>query len=222
VAKHIYEQGGKNIIVANRTLSRAEAVAEQFSAKTCTLSQISEHIKDADVVISSTASTLPIIGKGMIEDVFKHRKHKFMFLVDLVVPRDIEPQVAELDDAYLYTVDDLQEIVASNMQARSEAAEEAEAIIDQKATIFADWLSSLDSVDLIREYRDQCLQTKEELLERAMNQLSAGNDAEQVLKELANKLINKLIHAPTSALKDAAEKQNSEELAVMRTVLGIK
>lgn len=222
VAKHIYEQGGKNIVVANRTLSRAEAVAEQFSAKTCTLSQIVEQISDADVVISSTASTLPIIGKGMIENVFKNRKHKPMFLVDLAVPRDIEPQVADLDDAYLYTVDDLQEIVASNMQARSEAAEEAEVIIDQKAGIFADWLSSLDSVDLIREYRQQCLQTKDELLERAINQIGAGNAPEQVLKELANKLTNKLIHAPTSALKDAAEKQNSEELAVMKTVLGIK
>lgn len=222
VAKHIFEQGATDIIVANRTLSRAEAVAEQFSAKVCTLSQIPEHILDADVVISSTASTLPIIGKGMVETVFKQRKHRPMFLVDLAVPRDIEPQVAELDDAYLYTVDDLQEIVARNMQARSEAAEEAEAIIDDKASIFADWLNSLDSVDLIKEYREQSLALKDELLERAINQLQAGNDTEQVLKELANKLTNKLIHAPTSALKDAAEKQNSEELAVIKSVLGIR
>ena len=222
VAKHIYEQGAKDIVVANRTLSRAQAVAEQFSAKTCTLSQIAEKILEADVVISSTASTLPIIGKGMIEDVFKKRKHRPMFLVDLAVPRDIEPQVAELDDAYLYTVDDLQEIVASNMEARSAAAEEAEAIINDKATIFADWLSSLDSVDLIRDYRQQSLLMKEELLERALNQLKSGNDAEQVMRELANKLTNKLIHAPTSALKDAAEKQNNDELATIKTVLGIQ
>jgi len=222
VAKHIYEQGATDIIVANRTLSRAEAVAEQFSAQTCTLSQISEKILEADVVISSTASTLPIIGKGMIENVFKQRRHRPMFLVDLAVPRDIEPQVAELDDAYLYTVDDLQEIVASNMQARSAAAEEAEAIIDDKATIFADWLSSLDSVDLIREYRQQSLSTKDELLDRALNQLKSGNDAEQVVRELANKLTNKLIHAPTSALKDAAEKQNSDELVKIKTILGIQ
>jgi len=122
VAKHIFEQGAKDIVVANRTLSRAQAVAEQFSAKICTIGEIPEHMKNADVVISSTASTLPIIGKGMVESVFKQRKHKPMFLVDLAVPRDIEPQVAELDDAYLYTVDDLQDIVARNMQARSEAA----------------------------------------------------------------------------------------------------
>lgn len=222
VAKHIYEQGAKDIVVANRTLSRAELVAEQFSAKTCTLSQIPEHILDADVVISSTASTLPIIGKGMIETVFKQRKHRPMFLVDLAVPRDIEPQVAELDDAYLYTVDDLQEIVARNMQARTEAAEEAEAIIEDKAGMFADWLNSLDSVDLIKEYREQSLAVKEELLERALNQLEAGNNTEQVLKELANKLTNKLIHAPTSALKEAAEQQNTEELATIKTVLGIR
>lgn len=222
VAKHIFEQGAKDIVVANRTLSRAEAVAEQFSARTCTLSQIPEHIMDADVVISSTASTLPIIGKGMVETVFRQRKHRPMFLVDLAVPRDIEPQVAELDDAYLYTVDDLQEIVARNMQARTEAAEEAEAIIDDKAGMFADWLNSLDSVDLIKEYREQSIAIKDELLERALNQLEAGNNTEQVLKELANKLTNKLIHAPTSALKDAAEQQNTEELATIKTVLGIR
>lgn len=222
VAKHIYEQGAKDITVANRTLSRAEAVAEQFNAKTCTLGQISEKILEADVVISSTASTLPIIGKGMIENVLKRRKHRPMFLVDLAVPRDIESQVAELDDAYLYTVDDLQEIVANNMQARSAAAEDAETIIDDKATIFSDWLSGLDSVDLIRDYRQQSLSLKDELLERAVNQLQSGNDPEQVLKELANKLTNKLIHAPTSALKEAAEKQNNDELATIKTVLGIR
>ena len=222
VAKHIFEQGATDIVVANRTLSRAELVAEQFSAKTCTLSQIPDHILDADVVISSTASTLPIIGKGMVETVFKQRKHRPMFLVDLAVPRDIEPQVAELDDAYLYTVDDLQEIVARNMQARTEAAEEAEAIIDDKAGMFADWLNSLDSVDLIKEYREQSLAIKDELLERALNQLEAGNNTEQVLKELANKLTNKLIHAPTSALKEAAEQQNTEELATIKSVLGIR
>lgn len=222
VAKHIYEQGAKDITVANRTLSRAEAVAEQFSAKTCTLSQIAEKIMEADVVISSTASTLPIIGKGMIENVLKKRKHRPMFLVDLAVPRDIESQVADLDDAYLYTVDDLQDIVANNMQARSAAAEDAEIIINDKAFIFDDWLSSLDSVDLIKDYRDQSTSVKDELLERAINQLQSGNDAEQVLKELANKLTNRLIHAPTSALKDAAEKQNNEELAIIKTVLGIQ
>lgn len=222
VAKHLYEQGANDMIVANRTLARAEAVAEQFAAKTCTLSQLPDHILEADVVISSTASTLPIIGKGMIETVFKQRKHRPMFLVDLAVPRDIEPQVAELDDAYLYTVDDLQEIVAKNMQARSEAAEEAEVIVADNATIFADWLNSLASVDYIKEYREQSLAMKDELLEKALNQLHSGKEAEQVLIELANKLTNKLIHAPTSALKEAAEQQNMHELSMIKSVLGIR
>jgi glutamyl-tRNA reductase len=222
VAKHIFEQGAKDIVVANRTLSKAKLVAEQFSAKTCTIAQIPDQMLEADVVISSTASTLPIIGKGMVENVLKKRKHRPMFLVDLAVPRDIESQVAELDDAYLYTVDDLQEIVAKNMQARTEAAEDAEVIIQQKANIFDDWLNSLESVDLIRDYREQSLAVKDELLERAINQLQAGNDVEQTLKELANKLTNKLIHAPTSALKDAAEKQNMQELAAIKAVLGIR
>ena len=107
-------------------------------------------------------------------------------------------------------------------EAEAKAAEEAEAIIDDKASIFSDWLNSLDSVDLIKEYREQSLSIKDELLERAINQLQSGNDTEQVLKELANKLTNKLIHAPTSALKEAAEKQNSDELVVIKTVLGIR
>jgi glutamyl-tRNA reductase len=122
----------------------------------------------------------------------------------------------------LYTVDDLQEIVAQNMQARTEAAEDAEVIIQEKANIFDDWLNSLESVDLIRDYRDQSLAIKDELLERAINQLQSGNDVEQILKELANKLTNKLIHAPTSALKDAAEKQNVQELTAIKAVLGIR
>ena len=222
VAKHIFEQGAKDIVVANRTLSKAKLVAEQFSAKTCTIAQIPDQMLEADVVISSTASTLPIIGKGMVENVLKKRKHRPMFLVDLAVPRDIESQVAELDDAYLYTVDDLQEIVAKNMQARTEAAEDAEIIIQQKANVFDDWLNSLESVDLIRDYREQSLAVKDELLERAINQLQSGNDVEQILKELANKLTNKLIHAPTSALKDAAEKQSMQELAAIKAVLGIR
>jgi len=222
VAKHIFEQGAKDIVVANRTLSNAKLVAEQFSAKTCTIGQIPAQMLEADVVISSTASTLPIIGKGMVENVLKRRKHRPMFLVDLAVPRDIESQVAELDDAYLYTVDDLQEIVAKNMQARTEAAVDAEEIIQQKANIFDDWLNSLESVDLIRDYREQSLAIKDELLDRAINQLQAGNDVEQILKELANKLTNKLIHAPTSALKDAAEKQNMQELTAIKAVLGIR
>ncbi len=145
-----------------------------------------------------------------------------MFLVDLAVPRDIEPEVAELDDAYLYTVDDLQEIVAHNMQARNEAALEADVIIENKASIFSDWISSLDSVDLIKEYRTQSLAIKDELLSRAINQIQAGNDAETVLTEMANKLTNRLIHAPTSSLKEAAENKNSEKLAMMKTVLGIQ
>lgn len=222
VAKHIYDQGATNIVVANRTLSRAELIAEKFNAKVCTLSQINEEILTTDVVISSTASTLPIIGKGLIESVFKKRKHKPMFLVDLAVPRDIEPEVADLDDAYLYTVDDLQEIVANNMQARSEAALEAEHIISGKASMFSDWLNSLESVDLIKDYRNQSLAIKDELLQRSLNQLQSGNDAEQVLTELANKLTNRLIHSPTAALKDAAETNNSEQLANIKSVLGIK
>ena len=136
VARHLAEQGAKELTVANRTYERAVLLAEQFNAKVITLSQVPMQLPQADIVISSTASTLPIVGKGMVEQALKKRRHKPMFLVDLAVPRDIEQQVAELEDAYLYTVDDLQSIVAQNVSSRQQAAEQAGVIIRQGADDF--------------------------------------------------------------------------------------
>ncbi|TDF42515.1 glutamyl-tRNA reductase [Alteromonadaceae bacterium M269] len=221
VARHIKEQGVNDITVANRTLSRAQDLADAIGAKTITLSQIPSHMMNADIVFSSTASQLPILGKGIVERALKQRRHKPMFLVDLAVPRDIESEVSDLADAYLYTVDDLQHIVSQNLASRQQAAEEAEKIIDSQVQNYQQWHQSLDSLTLITDYRQQSEVQKQKLLDKALNQLSEGKDAEQIVKELANKLTNSLIHMPTKALKEAAQRQEQESLMVLAQALGL-
>ena len=221
VARHLKDNGVKTMVVANRTVSRAEAMCDEFGATAITLEQIPDFLPKADIVISSTASPLPILGKGMVEKALKQRRHQPMLLVDIAVPRDIEAEVADLDDAFLYTVDDLQSIIEQNMASRREAAEQAELIADDQAHLFMEWIRSLESVDSIREYRTQSMAIKDELVERAVNKLAQGGNSEQVLLELANKLTNKLIHAPTQALTAASRQGDLNSLGQLRTVLGL-
>ncbi|HCV03849.1 MAG TPA: glutamyl-tRNA reductase, partial [Pseudoalteromonas sp.] len=194
VAKHLYQNNPQKITVANRTIERAKTLASDVNADVIALAQLPERLHDADIVISSTASTLPIIGKGVVEQALKKRRHKPMLFIDIAVPRDIESQVGELDAAYLYSVDDLQAIVSENIAAREQAAEQAQAIIRSRTDEFAMWLRSLDSVDLIRHYRNDVQDIKSELVEKALGQLQAGKEAEKVILELANKLTNRLMH----------------------------
>ncbi|MCL1146158.1 glutamyl-tRNA reductase [Shewanella sp. 10N.261.52.F9] len=221
VARHLKDNGVKAMVVANRTISRAEAMCDEFGATAITLEQIPDFLPKADIVISSTASPLPILGKGMVEKALKQRRHQPMLLVDIAVPRDIEAEVADLDDAFLYTVDDLQSIIEQNMASRREAAEQAELIADDQAHLFMEWIRSLESVDSIREYRTQSMAIKDELVERAVNKLAQGGNSEQVLLELANKLTNKLIHAPTQALTAASRQGDLNSLGQLRAVLGL-
>ena len=207
VAKHLYQNNPQKITVANRTIERAKTLASDVNADVIALAQLPERLHDADIVISSTASTLPIIGKGVVEQALKKRRHKPMLFIDIAVPRDIESQVGELDAAYLYSVDDLQAIVSENIAAREQAAEQAQTIIRSRTDEFAMWLRSLDSVDLIRHYRNDVQDIKSELVEKALSQLQAGKEAEKVILELANKLTNRLMHAPTRAIQDAAKKR---------------
>ena len=221
VAKHLYQNNPQKITVANRTIERAKTLASDVNADVIALAQLPERLHDADIVISSTASTLPIIGKGVVEQALKKRRHKPMLFIDIAVPRDIESQVGELDAAYLYSVDDLQAIVSENIAAREQAAEQAQAIIRSRTDEFAMWLRSLDSVDLIRHYRNDVQDIKSELVEKALSQLQAGKEAEKVILELANKLTNRLMHAPTRAIQDAAKKGEAAELSQLKKMLGI-
>lgn len=222
VAKHLFEQNVKSLTVANRTLARAQAIAGPLNASVLTLAQIPQHLKDADIVISSTASQLPILGKGLVQSALKERKHKPIFLVDLAVPRDIEPEVGELDDAYLYTVDDLQQIVEKNLANRQDAAALADEMVTQQVQQFMRWQQSQTSIDLLKGFRDQSELQRDNLVSKALNQLADGKNAEQVIIELANKLTNSLIHAPTKALKNAASEQNSQQLELLIDALDLK
>ncbi|MEC8905393.1 MAG: glutamyl-tRNA reductase, partial [Pseudomonadota bacterium] len=204
VAQHLKEQGVSCLAVANRTVARAETLAETLDASVFTLSQVPDHLKDFDIVISSTASQLPLIGKGMVEKALKQRKNMPMFLVDLAVPRDIESEVNELGDAYLYTVDDLQHIVQKNLENREQAAKEAEKLIDKQAGDYMTWKQSQQSIDLVRQYRQKGMAQRDDIVEKAKAQLAEGKNAETVLEEMAYKLTNTLLHPTTLALREAA------------------
>jgi glutamyl-tRNA reductase len=220
-ARHLKEQGVRHIIVANRTLERAQLLAQTFQGEAISLAEMPERLSDADIVISSTASQLPILGKGAVESALKRRKHRPMFLVDIAVPRDIEPEVGELDDVYLYSVDDLQQVVQENLQSRQAAAAEAEKIIDIQVLDFMLWVKSLDAVPTIRALREYAAQLSALELERARRRLAQGDSPEEVLAQLARNLTNKLTHAPSAALKQADHDGNTELLAAARRLFNL-
>jgi glutamyl-tRNA reductase len=202
-ATHFAAQGPARITVANRTLERAEALAHRFNARVIELRDLAAQLHEHDIVVSCTASSLPILGKGMVERALKARRRLPMFMVDLAVPRDIEPEVAELDDVFLYTVDDLKGIVQGNLDARRSAVEQAEVIIDTQVGQFMHWMQGRQSVPLIRALRDKAEDARRHELERALRLLAKGDDPRQVLEALSQGLTQKLMHAPTQALNEA-------------------
>ncbi|UIP28591.1 glutamyl-tRNA reductase [Photobacterium sp. TLY01] len=221
VARHMVEHGCRSLMIANRTRERAQALADEFGAQVISLPEIPDHIHNADIIISATASPLPIVGKGMVEKALKKRRHQPMLLVDIAVPRDIEAEVGELDDAYLYSVDDLESIVERNREQRKVAAIQAEAIVSEESAAFMRWLRSLEAVDSIRQYRCYADDIKNDLLSRSLQALANGSAPEKVLAELSNRLTNKLIHAPTKAMQQAAHDGEPEKLALIRETLGL-
>ncbi|WP_439861006.1 glutamyl-tRNA reductase [Pseudomonas sp. MBLB4136] len=221
VARHLYEQGVKRIVVANRTLERASSLAEQFGAHAVLLSDIPEELVNSDIVISSTASQLPILGKGAVESALKRRKHKPIFMVDIAVPRDIEPQVGKLDDVYLYTVDDLHEVIAENLKSRQGAAQAAEELVSAGAEDFMLRLRELAAVDVLRAYRQQAERLRDEELAKAVRLLGRGASAEEVLAQLARGLTNKLLHAPSVQLKKLSADGRIDALAVAQELFAL-
>nr|WP_136249707.1 glutamyl-tRNA reductase [Ningiella ruwaisensis] len=215
VAKHLQQANAKSIMVANRTLENAQQLARSLNGKAITISQIPAHLFEADVVISSTASSLPLIGKGMVESALKQRKHKPMLLLDLAVPRDIESEVSDLDDAYLYTVDDLQDIIEQNVATREQAAQEASRLIKDKVLDFSKWQAQSAHIDLIKEYREQAQALRDDLTQKAQARIQAGEDAQVVLDELSYKLSQQMMHGPTKALQSAIQNQDNESLHLL-------
>lgn len=204
VAKHLVDAGVRDITVANRTLARAEALAEQFSAKAILLSDIPEVLHKADIIIASTASPLPILGKGTVESALRRRKHAPMFMVDIAVPRDIEQEVDELSDVYLYTVDDLKDIIEENVKAREDAAQDAEEIIEAGASDFMRQLRTLDAVTTLKAFRHHAEALKDIELKKAHKRLENGEDPAQVLQQFANLMTNKFVHSPTVKMREAS------------------
>lgn len=218
-ARHLREQGVQTLRVANRTVARAEELTRQVGGEAYALSSLADLLPQSDIVISSTASPVPVIGKGLVESAIKKRKHKPMLLIDLAVPRDIEEQVSELEDIYLYTVDDLQSIVSRNLEQRQQAAAEARDIITQYVADFNAWVESLNSVDLLRQYRQQNNDVAEQLKERALVALQAGKDPQQVVQELTQRLTNTLMHKPTRAIQEAGKQKDLSALAAYQKLL---
>jgi glutamyl-tRNA reductase len=221
-ARHLHESGMGRMIIANRTVERAHNLASEFDAYAISLPEIPKHLAEADIVISSTASPLPILGKGSVESAIKVRKHRPILMVDIAVPRDIETEVGDLDDVYLYTVDDMQEIIQEGLKSRQEAAAQAEDIIDTQVSHFMNWIQSLGAVSTIRGVREQAIQLRDDELQQALKLIQAGKDPQQVLEQFAHRLTNKLIHQPSVQLKQAAYDGRIELLDAAREIFNLK
>ncbi|PID46706.1 MAG: glutamyl-tRNA reductase [Proteobacteria bacterium] len=222
VGRHLQGAGIKQIIIANRSLENARILGAGLNAKIIGLTDIGDNLEFADIVISSTASPIPIIGKGSVEKALRRRKHHPIFMVDIAVPRDIEAEVGELNDVYLYTVDDLQSVVDQNIDARRRAADLAETIIIHETQVFLSWLNAREQLKHVKNYRRQLAIIKEETLHKALQKLKNGKSAEEALQFLAHTLTNKISHMPTQALNHAAHAGDMETIAAAGKLLGLK
>lgn len=216
VARHLTDKGVRNIVVANRTLQNAVELGEKFGAEGVLLSDIPEQLVKADIVVSSTNSQLPLLGKGAVESAIKKRRHKPMLLVDLAVPRDIEPQVGDIADAYLYTVDDIRDVIEDNVKSRAVAAEQASSIIERGVQEYIRHMRALNAVNTLRAFREKAENIRDLEVEKAVRALERGNDAAVVLESLARALTNKLIHAPSVQMKKASADGRDDLLLLTR------
>lgn len=221
VAEHLRQAGIGGMTIANRTLSRARDLASRFDADSVLLSDLPRVLPRADIVITSTAADLPVLGKGMVEGAIRTRKRRPMLLIDIAVPRDIESQVGDLDDIFLYTIDDLAEIVAENRRSRAAAAEQAEQIISQGVSNWLRELRSQEAVATVKAYRSHADRIRQQELERHLRRLERGEDPAEVLNRLAHSLTNKLTHHPSRGLREAGADGRDEVILHGRRLLGL-
>jgi len=217
-ARHLHADGLRRMIVANRSVDRARELAAEFQGFAITLEEIPNHLREADIVVASTASPNAIITREMAAAALRARKRRPMFMVDIAVPRDIEPEVAELEDVYLFTIDDLQSVVNENMEGRRQAAREAGELVHAEVERFEHSLRTREAAPLIRRLREDAERTRRHTLEQAQRMLGQGRSTAEVLEFLANTLTNRLIHAPSQRLRDAAESGDEE---IIETIAGI-
>jgi glutamyl-tRNA reductase len=214
-AVHFAARAPKQITVANRTLERAQTLARRFNGTAITLTDLPEQLAHHDIIVTSTASQLPILGKGMVESALKARRHRPLFIVDLAVPRDVETEVSELADVFLYTVDDIAEVVKDGLDARQGAVREAEVIIDSGVSDFVHWMESRQAVPTIRALRDHAERNRRLEVEKALRLLARGENPEKVLEAMSSSLTNKFLHAPTHALNQVQSDDRDAFLEVI-------
>jgi glutamyl-tRNA reductase len=226
-ADHFAAQKPKSMTIANRTIERGSNLAQKITLQgiqshAILLNDLPAHFADFDIVVTSTASQLPIIGLGMVETAIKARRHRPIFMVDLAVPRDIEPEVAELDDVFLYTVDDLSQVVSDGIENRQLAAVEAETIVANRVENFMQWFKKRDAVPTIKALRDQVEAMRKTEIEKALKQLQKGENAERTLEALSIALTNKFLHAPSHALNQSHGEEHAKLEDTLKQLYQIK
>ena len=218
-ARHLAQARVKRLLVANRTLAHAQDLASRHGGVALPLAEVDRHLAQADVVFSATASRTPVLLRTQVEAALQARRHRPMLLLDLAVPRDIEPEVSGLKDVYLYTVDDLERSVADNRQSRRAAADAAEAIVAVQVARYAEALAAGPMNEPLRRLRAHGESARAQSLDKALRQLAAGHDPEQVIERLAHTLTNRLLHVPTAAVREAAASGNLELARAIERIL---
>jgi glutamyl-tRNA reductase len=222
VAKHLVEKGVQEIIVANRTLDNALDIASRINGHGVLLSDIPEKLIATDIVVSSTNSQLPLLGKGSVEKALKQRKHKPMLLVDLAVPRDIEEEVGEIADAYLYSIDDISDVIEDGVKSRAEAAAEAHSIIERGIEEYLKQLRSLNAVATLRAFRAKAETIRDLELEKAIKALENDESPEEILNSLARGITNKLTHTPSVQMKKASAEGRNDLLELTQELFDLQ
>jgi glutamyl-tRNA reductase len=210
--RYLRDHGIAHLLILNRSLDKAQELAAELDATPMTLDRLDEALPQADILFSSTASPQPVIRRSDVKAALRRRRHRPMFLVDIAVPRDIEPDVTNLKDVYLYTIDDLQQVVDENLQQRNEAAEQAQGDVEEAVAAFMRWLYGIRAGRTLKRIRDQSHLFEQELTERALRRLQAGQEPQDVLQQMAATLTNKILHLPSKRLREAAEDRDYEVL----------
>lgn len=222
VLRHLNSQGIGQVTIANRTLERAHSLAEPSGARAVHIAAVPDELVHADIVVTATASNLPILGKGMVERALKLRKHQPMLLLDIAVPRDIEPQVGELNDVFLYTVDDLANVIEASYASRKQAATQAERIIETQADNFMSWLRSLDTLTTLKAHRQQAERLRDQVIEEAMRMLNNQKNPEEVIAYVGHTLTNKLLHPSTTRIRQAGIQGEDTLVAAAKELFDLK
>lgn len=219
-AQHLRQHGVAKLIIANRDADKAARIGAKLGAEPAALSELDRVLPQADIVISSTASDRPVVTLKAVEQALVTRRRKPMFIVDIAVPRDVEPAVQALDDVYLYTIDDLQQVVDENLRKRSSAARAAESDVEAATEEFIRWMNGSRAADALQLMRESAHKHSRELAERALRRLKAGHDPEAVLEQMGNTLTNRILHAPSKFLRQAAEQDDLEVIATINRIFG--